>query len=518
MNINLLNRISLLALLVSLPLLAQAATSIDQDFANPPPAAKPMVWWHWMGKSITKEGITKDLEAMQAAGIGGATIFNLTSSVQGYAQPFKNTPWPENEFRGPAWWALVEHATKEADRLGLNLGMHNAPGYSGTGGPWITPEMSMKVVVWSTAAVKGGTVYERALTQPKTTLEFYRDIGVVAVPAVKAGEVVPVASIIDITSQMKADGLLKWTAPEGAWVVYRFGYTTSGKEGHPMPEEITRGLECDKLSAAHSRFHFEQVLKPLKEHLGPRLGTVLKHLTLDSYEAGKQNWTEGFRETFKQKRGYDLLTWLPTLNKVVVGDADLAARFEWDYKTTVSDLFIQNNFRQGKAMMNALGVQMYLEPYTGPFDTVEASAVADMAMHEFWNDGAAGGGGAGGRNIVGPAQAARRRVIAAEAFTSKPMWSAWNETPARLKRAGDGTWVSGINQLFLHHWVHQPFGDNIKPGLGMGWWGTHFSRNQTWYEPGKAWVAYLGRSQALLQRGEAVSDYLGSSRNAVGRG
>ena len=83
MNKYILNRIkvSLLALLVSLPLFAQPATTLDQDFANPPPTAKPMVWWHWMGKNITKEGITKDLEAMQAAGIGGATIFNLTRQM-----------------------------------------------------------------------------------------------------------------------------------------------------------------------------------------------------------------------------------------------------------------------------------------------------------------------------------------------------------------------------------------------------------------------------------------------------
>ena len=497
-------KIGLLALLVSLPLVAQAATTLDQDFATPPPAAKPMVWWHWMGRSITKEGITKDLEAMQAAGIGGATIFNLTSSVQGYAQPFKNTPWPENEFRGPTWWALVEHAAKEADRLGLNLGMHNAPGYSGTGGPWITPQMSMKVVVWSTASVKGGTVYERVLTQPPTKLEFYRDIGVVAVPSVKAGELVPMASIKDITAQMRADGVLKWTAPEGDWVVYRFGYTSTGKSGHPAPEELTSSLECDKLSAEYSRFHFEQVLKPLKEHLGQRLGTVLKHITLDSYEAGNLNWTEGFRDEFIKRRGYDLLTWLPTLNKVVIGDADLSARFAWDYKTTISDLFIQNNFRQGKAIMNTLGVRMYLEPYTGPFNTVEAAAVPDMTMGEFWTPG----GGGIGRHIVGPAQAAGMNIIGSEAFTSKPMYSDWSETPAKLKVAGDSTWISGVNQLFLHHWVHQPFGDNIKPGLGMGWWGTHFGRNQTWYEPGKAWLAYLGRSQALLQRGEPVSDYL----------
>ena len=164
--------------------------------------------------------------------------------------------------------------------------------------------------------------------------------------------------------------------------------------------------------------------------------------------------------------------------------------------------------------MNAFGVNMYLEPYSGPFNTVEAATVPDMTMGEFWTPG----GGGIGRNIVGPAQAAGIPIIGAEAFTSKPMTSDWSETPAKLKVAGDGTWASGVNQLFLHHWVHQPFDDTIKPGMSMGWWGTHFGRNQTWYEPGKAWIAYLARSQALLQRGEPVSDYLSLDEGVTGDG
>ena len=132
--------------LLSLPV---SASTLEADFDNPPPDARPMVWWHWMGKNISREGITKDLEAMKAAGIGGATIFNLASSVQADDAPLKNTPWPENDYRGPAWWRLVKHAAEEADRLGLNLGMHNCVGYSATGGRWITPEKSMKAVVFS---------------------------------------------------------------------------------------------------------------------------------------------------------------------------------------------------------------------------------------------------------------------------------------------------------------------------------------------------------------------------------
>ena len=61
---------------------AKQSDELEQRFLNPPTTAKPYVWWHWMGSNFSKYGITKDLEAMKAAGIGGATIFNLTSALQ----------------------------------------------------------------------------------------------------------------------------------------------------------------------------------------------------------------------------------------------------------------------------------------------------------------------------------------------------------------------------------------------------------------------------------------------------
>jgi len=34
------------------------------DFKSPPSGVKVHTWWHWLDGNITKEGITKDLEAM----------------------------------------------------------------------------------------------------------------------------------------------------------------------------------------------------------------------------------------------------------------------------------------------------------------------------------------------------------------------------------------------------------------------------------------------------------------------
>ena len=46
------------------------------DFQDPPETSKIYVMWFWVDKAISKEGITRDLEAMKEQGITGATIFN----------------------------------------------------------------------------------------------------------------------------------------------------------------------------------------------------------------------------------------------------------------------------------------------------------------------------------------------------------------------------------------------------------------------------------------------------------
>ena len=55
-----------------------------------------------------------------------------------------------------------------------------------------------------------------------------------------------VTEVRDITDCVK-DGVLRWTAPEGRWRVFRFGASLTGKTNHPASPEAT-GLEVDKLS------------------------------------------------------------------------------------------------------------------------------------------------------------------------------------------------------------------------------------------------------------------------------
>jgi hypothetical protein len=140
---------------------------LAEQFDNPHMEYKPCVWWHWMGSNLSKEGITKDLKAMKEAGIGGATIFNIASAIQESHVPTENNPWPEQTYRSDAYWDTLTFATSEAKRLRLKIGLHNTPGYSTTGGPWISEEWGIQQLVFSKTTVAGSSKIEMSLKMPE---------------------------------------------------------------------------------------------------------------------------------------------------------------------------------------------------------------------------------------------------------------------------------------------------------------------------------------------------------------
>lgn len=142
-------------------------------FRAPGAAARPYTWWHWMNGNVTAEGITLDLEALARVGVGGVHMFDVGCGLpQGPAKTL-----------GPEWAAMIRHAADECGRLGLSLTLHNCPGWSSSGGPWITPDRAMQQLVWSEATVEGGTAIDRVLPRPFTRLNHYRDAMVLACPA-----------------------------------------------------------------------------------------------------------------------------------------------------------------------------------------------------------------------------------------------------------------------------------------------------------------------------------------------
>ncbi len=171
--------------------------SLVEGFKTPPESAKPRTWWHWTNSNITKEGITKDLEWMKRAGIGGMQLADVASG-QGQVVDKKIF------FGTPEWLDAVRHAAAEAERLNLEMTIFSSPGWSLTGGPWVKPPQAMKKLVWSEMKVQGPQNFTDLLPSPPSNegpirnlarsaqispkeVPFYKDCIVLAYPT-PAGE------------------------------------------------------------------------------------------------------------------------------------------------------------------------------------------------------------------------------------------------------------------------------------------------------------------------------------------
>jgi len=548
---------------------ATAAPAVDplaEGFVHPPDSARPWVYWFWINGNITREGITADLEAMRRVGIGGVLIMEVDGQPQGPIA-FGTEPWR----------AMFRFACQEADRLGIVINMNDGAGWTGSGGPWNTPERSMQRLYHSELAVEGGRRFEGELPRPKLGAatqdsspgaDFYRDIAVIAFPTPKntgyrlpsyefkagfqaestppsstkhafpsfpvfpitpppapADAVIDRQQILDLTSQYQ-NGRLAWEVPPGQWTVLRIGHGSTGASNYPSPA-AGLGLECDKLSKEAVAAHFHKFVGDIMALAGPLTGKTLVATHVDSWEVGAQNWTPRFAEEFQRRCGYDIRPFLPTMTGRVVGDAEITERFLWDVRKTISDLIAENYAGHLRELCNQSGIRFSMEALDGtPFDEIRVGGEANEPQTEFWyrrEHQPPGQSGDFSREtyrtyawtpaMVSASHIYGRRVTPAEAFTAVPGEN-WLAHPALLKPQGDWAFCAGINRFIFHRYALQPWLDR-KPGMTMSFWGLHYERTQTWWEESKPWHEYLTRCQYLLQQGRFVADLLYLQAEAV---
>ena len=143
------------------------------QFINPPDATRLRCYWYWMDGHISKEGITRDLEAMQRLGIGEPYIGIIGDGQSGL--PNGDVKALSEEF-----WQAMEHAIREAGRLGMSIGVFNSPGWSQSGGPWVKPKQAMRYLSQREIRLRGPQKYTAKLPEPSGE---FQDIKVLAFPA-----------------------------------------------------------------------------------------------------------------------------------------------------------------------------------------------------------------------------------------------------------------------------------------------------------------------------------------------
>ena len=416
-----------------------------------------------MDGNLSREGMTRDLESMKAAGLGHLIFLEVNVGV----------PRGPVGFLSEAWQDLYVHAVREAERLGIEITLGSGPGWTGSGGPWVKPEQAMQHLVAAKVEVQGPGKFEKILPVPPPRQPFFgnvpvqmlpqwkaffKDVAVLAFPtptaaatipdsdekalvyrapfssqpgvkpcleapadypAVPTGSTIPVDKIIDLTSFLKPNGTLAWQIPEGKWTVMRFVSRNNGASTRPAPEPGI-GFECDKFDSAALDAHFEEYVGKLLKKVGPRKkGSGWTMLHIDSWEMGAQNWTPKWREEFKERRGYDPLPFYPAYLGNIIGSREQTERFLWDLRATGNELVVENHAERLKALGRRHGFKLSIEPYDmNPSCDFDLGAVADVPMCEFWSMGF---------NTTFSCQQASsiahimgRSIVAAEAFTALP--------------------------------------------------------------------------------------------------
>ncbi len=615
--------------------------TLRAGFETPPSEAKPLTWWHWINGSVSKEGIEKDFKSFKEAGVAGVQLLNANMYV----------PDGHLRFHSEDWFDYVNFAIAKADEYGLEFDIMNADGWANSGGPWITPQMSMKRLIWLEGdEIDGGKISMKLDTPKGVKHDFYVDVETYAIPVapedglqpeVKSGmegkffniyfefskpverrifkitvnvkgkganlpakvyssndgvnyEYVSdiscmgvvnnvdldipfkkttakyfkvaypshVAKIPDFDTKkfglsnegktlmsggmkpygendsiaedssegslqikdilrvgkfMDADGNLKCDLPKGKWKLVRFGYTTTGALNHPVQPE-GRGLEVDKMSAKHTRFHIESSLGRTIKESKKYLGKSFKGILLDSWEVGTQDWTDEMAAEFKKLNGYDIMDFLPVLTGRDIVSPLASRAFQSDYRKTISHCVGANYFGEIRRYANENGLMLYGEPYGGAcFGEFFAGDNLDVIMSEFWvaleKEDKKGGKDyrventqVGMKKTASTSHMTGRKITGAESFTARNDGAKWSKTPIGIKPYGDMAFVNGLNRAIFHTSAHQP--NDLKPGFSLGRYGTHFGRANTWWYEAKTWMDFMARSQFMLQSGTPFADVL----------
>ncbi len=491
--------IIVLGLAACLGALTGCTSRVEKDlvtaFDNPPQQARPVIIWQWMDGWVTKEGITHDLEAFAAAGLGGVQNFQVGGPTQ--------TDFVREgcTIGSPEWQELMRFAMQECARLGLTFGTHNCPGWSSSAYPDVTPEYSMLELVWTQTRLPAGKRSVR-LPQPQERLGFYRDICVLALPA---GQDIS-EGMVDLSTAMDPDGTLSWDGGGSAWDIYRFGYTTLNKRDDSTSPRSGAGLECDKMSREAVKRFWDGYPTMILNLAGDLAGKTLVNFEIDSYEQKSQSWTPLMEQEFAARRGYALRQWLPVLAGRTMESAERSAQFLADWKATIEDLFAENYYAyMSELVKQTPGMRLLVQPYGEPLDPEKVVTQDEdfILCGEFWTNPADWGG----RSIYKMSDLAHklgRREVYAEGFTCWPL-NAWEGDPNSLKVIADRVFCVGINRLMLHAGAANPW-PWAEPGMTFGKWGTQFTPGNTWWKAGGAreLYRYFAQCQALLQRGEFV--------------
>ena len=488
--------------------------SANAQFSWPPitQTTKPWTRWWWEGSAVTKPDLTAAMQLYAQAGLGGLEITPIYG-VKGYEDTFI-------DFLSPQWVEMLQYTLSEGKRLQLGIDMANATGWP-FGGPWVTPDDASKYVAYTTYTLNGGeqlkdtiqyiqealvrtangkSVSINQLTDPVNTNKQLQDL---ALDQVRFRKPLPLVLLmaypqngaaLDLTHKVDKNGRLNWTAPAGKWNLYALFEGWHGK----MVERAAPGGEgpaIDHFSALAIKHYLAAFDKAFE---GKDVSGIRSFFN-DSYEVddarGQANWTPGFLQAFKQRRGYDISDYLPAL--FGKENTEKNNRIIYDYRLTISELLLDNFTKPWHDWASARGAKVRNQSHGSPANILDLYAAVDIPETE-------------GNDIL------RYKFATSTAHvTGKPLVSSESATWLNehfqsslgdVKTAIDKYFIGGVNHVFYHGTAYSPQNDPWPGWLFYA--AVHFQPvNPLWKDFGTL-NNYIARCQSFLQSGKPDNDIL----------
>jgi glycosyl hydrolase family 106( putative alpha-L-rhamnosidase) len=482
----------------------------------PPVTSQTRPWtrWWWQGSAVNKRDLTVEMEKYQKAGLGGLEITPIYG-VRGAEGRFIN-------FLSPPWMEMLEHALKEAERLGMGVDMATGTGWP-FGGPWVGAEDACKNFVYQIHTLKAGErldapiVYTQKplvraasfggrrvnIAELKNPVSANPNLQELALDQVRFETRLPLVTLmaysyggetLDLTTRVSPEGRLDWVAPSGDWTLYAIFQGWHGK----MVERAAPGGEGDVVDH-FSATALKHYLSRFDQAFAGRDIKGLRAFFNDSYEVddaqGESNWTPNFFAEFERRRGYDLRRHLPAL--LGKESAEKNARVLCDFRETISDLLLDEFTSTWRQWAKGKGKIVRNQSHGAPANILDLYAASDIPETE-------------GQEILRMKFATSAAHVTGKSLASAETATWLNEhtlaTLGEVKQAADKFFLGGVNHIVYHG---TPFSPESEQWPGWLFYAAvHFGPTNSFWNDFEALNRYIARCQSFLQSGKPDNDVL----------
>lgn len=489
---------------------------IMSGFRTPPSTARPYVRWWWNGDKLDRQEVLRQLDVLNAAGIGGVEINPIR-----FPAPRDELNIPSLDWLSTEWCEMVAIAARGARDRGMEADIIVGSGWP-FGGRFLPREHQTKMLSVVRKRVAGPkevvVTRQEVLDSSRLALhskndDVFKVIELVRITPARVSSFTPGE---DLTPQF-VDGVLTATVPEGEHILHFFVV----QEGFQAVINGAPGSDGPVLNH-FSRESTEYYLQHMSEGMAPTLGKLgdqFRAFFCDSLELEGANWCDDFLAEFERRRKYDVTPWLPYLlsrtghmgNPIASKDSidvspevrGLVQRVRYDYWTTLIELFRERFLGPFNQWCRAQGGKSRVQAYGRNYEPLESSMLVDIPECETWLYGDAGRNAPRGAYSMNNkftssgARLAGRRVVSCEEITNTD--HVFFAPLEMIKIVGDESNLSGVTHSILHGFNYSP-----REAGFPGWvrYGTYFSEQNTWWPYVRRWTDYKARLSWLLQRSD----------------